>query len=200
MSAPTFPGRWVSRRSFADPFERFRQALAAVHGEAQRVADFSAAAAAAREVLRELQAGSVVLDADPLLDGWAEEPGDAWTVHRGRDFRADPHGWRLHCAAAGAGTTGAEALLAETGTVVVSTAGGRSRLVSLLPPVHLVLAPLNRMTTDLFTWLEARPPEWAANTVLVSGPSKTADIEQTMTVGVHGPRRLVVILFEEPDA
>jgi L-lactate dehydrogenase complex protein LldG len=95
------------------------------------------------------------------------------------------------------GVTAALAAFAETGSVVISSEAGRSRLVSLLPPIHVVLLSRRQITTDIFTWMADRKGEWPANVVFVSGPSKSADIEQTLTVGVHGPRRFVVILFDE---
>ena len=53
---------------------------------------------------------------------------------------------------------------------------------------------MTRLTTDIFTWMKTHDRQFPANTVLVSGPSKTADIEQTMSVGVHGPKKLIVVL------
>ena len=58
-----------------------------------------------------------------------------------------------------------------------------------------------RLTTDLFTWVSewqrGEPGSMPANVTLISGPSKTADIEQTLAVGVHGPKRLIVLLYED---
>ncbi len=102
---------------------------------------------------------------------------------------------RAFCAGADAGLTGADAALAETGTLVVSSGPGRSRLVSLLPAVHIALVPTACLTADLFTWTASRGGGMPASITLISGPSKTADIEQVMAIGVHGPKRLVVILF-----
>ena len=80
--------------------------------------------------------------------------------------------------------------------MVVSSGRGRSRLTSLLPPVHLALVPTSSLTTDIFTWTAARQGQLPASLTLISGPSKTADIEQTMAVGVHGPKRFIVVLYE----
>jgi L-lactate utilization protein LutC len=79
----------------------------------------------------------------------------------------------------------------------VSSGPGRSRLATLLPPVHIALVPTSRMTTDIFTFTAARQGELPANMVFISGPSKTGDIEQTMSIGVHGPKRFIVILYED---
>ncbi len=82
---------------------------------------------------------------------------------------------------------------------MVQSGRGKSRLVSLLPPVHIAVLTTDQITTDLFTWVETmRPAEMPANLVFISGPSKTADIEQTLAIGVHGPKRFVVVLVDTP--
>ena len=115
-------------------------------------------------------------------------------------FRAsetdDNHDYRKRCAEADIGLSGAEAGLAETGTIVLHSGHGRSRLATLLPPVHLALLPEGKLLTDLFAWTKIRPGKMPSNITLVSGPSKTADIEQTLTVGVHGPKRFIVVLYQ----
>jgi L-lactate dehydrogenase complex protein LldG len=87
--------------------------------------------------------------------------------------------------------------LAETGSVLVSSGPGMGRLTSLLPPVHVVLVPSSCLTADIFTWTAGRREELPASLTLISGPSKTADIEQTMAIGVHGPGRFVAILYND---
>ena len=87
--------------------------------------------------------------------------------------------------------------LAETGSVLISSGPGQSRLTSLLPPVHVVLVPASCLTADIFTWTAGRQEELPASLTLISGPSKTADIEQTMAIGVHGPGRFVSILYDD---
>ena len=72
--------------------------------------------------------------------------------------------------------------------------------MTLLPRVHVALVPENCLFQDIFAWTASRSGKMPANTTLVGGPSKTADIEFTMTVGVHGPEKLIVILYagDEP--
>jgi L-lactate dehydrogenase complex protein LldG len=93
------------------------------------------------------------------------------------------------------GLTSAEAAFAETGSIVVSSGPTRSRMVSLLPPIHIALVPTSKLTADIFTWAATRQGDLPANTVFISGPSKTADIEMTLVKGVHGPKRFIVILY-----
>ena len=102
---------------------------------------------------------------------------------------------REFAATADVGLSGADAALAETGTIAVSSRRKQSRLATLLPPIHAVLFSASLLTTDIFTWVAERKGEHPSNVTLISGPSKTADIEQTLAVGVHGPKRLVVFLY-----
>ena len=85
--------------------------------------------------------------------------------------------------------------IAETGGLILWPSPDEPRLLSLVPPVHLALLDTSRIH-DSF-WHAMRAERWAgrlpANALLVSGPSKTADIEQTLAYGVHGPKRLVVV-------
>jgi L-lactate dehydrogenase complex protein LldF len=100
---------------------------------------------------------------------------------------------------AGAGLTGAFAGLADTGTLVVPAGEGRSQLASLLPPVHVALIPAGSIYRDMGDWLRAGGGEMvrdASCVALISGPSRTADIEMTLTIGVHGPGTLIVICLE----
>jgi L-lactate dehydrogenase complex protein LldG len=93
-----------------------------------------------------------------------------------------------------AGFTTTRGGIAETGGLIVWPSPQEPRLMSLVPPVHLALLFTDEIH-DTF-WEALRSQGWAArmppNALLISGPSKTADIEQTLAYGVHGPRRLVV--------
>lgn len=97
--------------------------------------------------------------------------------------------------AAAVGLTGAIALLADTGSLVVASGAGRPRLASLLPPVHVALVRREQLVPSLGAWTAQDPTRvraWA-NCVVITGPSRTADIEMTLTRGVHGPRVVHVV-------
>jgi L-lactate dehydrogenase complex protein LldG len=100
-----------------------------------------------------------------------------------------------------AGFTTTRGGIAETGGLIVWPGHQEPRLISLVPPVHLALLYTDTIC-DTF-WQALRSQEWVAgmpaNALLISGPSKTADIEQTLAYGVHGPKRLVVVAVERPD-
>ncbi|RME90113.1 MAG: hypothetical protein D6770_03150 [Anaerolineae bacterium] len=92
------------------------------------------------------------------------------------------------------GLTGALGAVAETGTVIIPSGPGRPQRASLLPEVHLAVVRAADVFPDLRSALRALPWREAAMTTLVSGPSRTADIEMTLTIGVHGPGEVVIFL------
>lgn len=89
--------------------------------------------------------------------------------------------------------------IAETGTLVLWPNADEPRLLSLLPPLHIALVRAADITDNLAGLIRAQG--WAermpTNVVLVSGPSKTADIEQTLAYGVHGPKELIVLVVKD---
>jgi L-lactate dehydrogenase complex protein LldG len=95
-----------------------------------------------------------------------------------------------------AGLTRARSAIAETGSLVLWPDRNEPRLMSLVPPVHFVLLDPRTVHASLFDAITAEG--WAqglpTNALLISGPSKTADIQQTLAYGAHGPRELVVLL------
>jgi L-lactate dehydrogenase complex protein LldG len=97
---------------------------------------------------------------------------------------------------AAVGLTGAEYGLADTGTLVVMSAV-EARLASLLPPVHIAVLEGARILSGLdeLLTLLPQPAGLTASMVLITGPSRTADIEQILVRGVHGPGELHVVII-----
>jgi L-lactate dehydrogenase complex protein LldG len=99
-------------------------------------------------------------------------------------------------AAADVGITSADYALADTGTLVMISSAEEARMISLLPPAHVAVVPLARLLSGLDELLATvpRPSEVTSSMVLITGPSRTADIEQILVRGVHGPGEIHVIL------
>ena len=97
------------------------------------------------------------------------------------------------------GITGAMAGLADTGSVVITCGKGRGRLASLLPPIHIVLLEARLLSPSMSHFIRLNPEAatQSSNLVFITGPSRSADIEQTMTLGAHGPKELHVILITD---
>lgn len=177
---------------------RFSEELRAVGGviEVVSAADLAGAVAAAAEGA---EARTAVLGPDlepftgPVSEGLSRagvevlEPGEQAA-------------WREACARADLGVTGALLGVASSGSILSAAGPASSRLASLLPPAHLTILPAERLVAgfeELFRALGGRLDE-ASSTVLITGPSRTADIEMVLVRGVHGPRHVHVLLVEEP--
>lgn len=202
--------RWAPERplpsgAVADPealADRFQAELEQLSGQVTRVASEAEVAAAAVRILKEagLQ-GSVVRWVDAALEGLGL---DEALQAAGLDVVPFRPGAELVRKAeqAVAGITGCDAAIAETGTLVlgssrlgVASAPGRGRVVSLLPPVHLVLLRKAQIVYSLAEVLRrtAGGP-MPSQLILASGPSRSSDIENDLSVGVHGPGQVHVIL------
>lgn len=102
------------------------------------------------------------------------------------------------------GITGANLLIASTGTVVLVTNEGNGRLVSTLPPVHVVVAGVEKLVPDLDTAADilnvlarnATGQQMTSYVSFITGPSRSADIELTLATGVHGPLEVHVVLLD----
>jgi len=189
---------------------RFRQMIEAVRAEVHEVgADWPARLAA---LLREKGAANLRYGpngplAAELSAGWPGD-GDAPTlIPHGQsieDCRDDLFG------ATDAGFTSCRAAIAETGSLVLWPTPAEPRLLSLVPPIHCVLLRREQIVSTLHELMQredwsgeqasADAPGTAAsgmptNALLISGPSKSADIEQTLAYGVHGPAQLLVLLI-----
>jgi L-lactate dehydrogenase complex protein LldG len=99
------------------------------------------------------------------------------------------------------GLTGVDAALAATGSVVVMSGNGRSRTASLLPLIHIAVVAASQIVPDLENWWTTQKAAGLAQTrqhsniVVITGPSRTADIAMQLVMGMHGPRELHLILL-----
>ncbi len=98
-----------------------------------------------------------------------------------------------------ASLTGTLGAIAATGSLILWPTREEPRLMSLVPPVHFALLKASEIRDNFyevqqeFEWAQGMP----TNALLVSGPSKTADIEQVLAYGAHGPKDLVVLILED---
>jgi L-lactate dehydrogenase complex protein LldG len=143
---------------------------------------------AVRERLALLIEGRRVLSWDP-----AHLPYQAGTVLKDPTLGQSP---RALQATADVGVTGCDAAAAETGSLVMFSAPGRSRVVSLLPPFHVAIVERDRIHFSMAEVFEVYRDrlENSASCTFITGPSRTADIELTLTLGIHGPGRVAVIV------
>ena len=101
------------------------------------------------------------------------------------------------------GLTGVDAALAATGSLLLASGPGKPRGASLLPEVHIAVVAADQIVPDLETWLAAQRAAGLEslrrlnNVVMISGPSRTADIAMETVMGVHGPGVVQIVLVGE---
>jgi L-lactate dehydrogenase complex protein LldG len=175
---------------------RFAHELTQVSGEVVLARSQQEVRSALLAELRD--AARVVTWARSELTGF--ELGDVWRELGARCREPSAADFRETLLHADVGVTGADYALAETGTLVLAAGPGRPRGVSLLPRLHVALVRQSQLVPRMgFVW--ARYRQQAPSAIhFISGPSRTSDIENDLSIGVHGPARVLVILLLEPSA
>lgn len=184
--------------SAAEKLDLFQQKIESVQGEVHRVAAERWIPELIRILAEKKITNLLVSDrkqqAQDLRDQWHEELPALLDYQRGIEE------WKSELFnQVDAALTTCRGAIAETGSLILWPDEDEPRLMSLVPPVHLVLLEADRIYS---TFYEAMSEQgWASqgmptNALLISGPSKTADIEQTLAYGVHGPAELVVLVLE----
>lgn len=176
----------------ANPLERFQQECVLNLMECALTADRAASARQLSQVLQSLPEGEIFVQDDPSLRQLIE------VAAPGRPIRWSSQG--APAEASQATITLADALIAQTGSILV-TAGCGGRGASVIAPCHIVYATVDQLVPDLTTVLSRASRDGILDrnsfACVISGSSRTADIEKILVQGAHGPRRLVVILQRE---
>jgi len=173
----------------SDPLDRFQKECSTNNTECLLTASLAASSAAIAEIISSLPPGPIFLQDSPMLRRLAP------TLLGRRIARWSTEG--LPAEESQATITLSEALVAVTGSVFVSSAcGGRGAAV--VAPIHIVLAFTDQLVPDLesaFARLHQQDtPQQNSMLCLITGSSRTADIEKILVMGAHGPRRFVVAL------
>lgn len=188
-----------------DYIERFRTELEALSAKVYGPSDVGGAAEqVARLILTQVSAPAQLLSwaeseiECPELGGRLRQLGIEMVA--GQVPNDESHQDVLEkMAAMEVGLTGAIAGLADTGSILVASGSGRSRIASLLPPVHIALLPVERIYPTMHDWLVSGGADLVAktaNVVAITGSSRTSDIELQLTLGMHGPKELHVVLVQ----
>lgn len=104
---------------------------------------------------------------------------------------------RERAAGAMIGISQMDRALADTGTLVQDATAVDKRLVSTLPLIHVALIATSGLRPDMPSWLDEARPEATGYLSMITGPSRTADIERVLTIGVHGPERLIIVFVDQ---
>jgi L-lactate dehydrogenase complex protein LldG len=198
---PLPPEEWLTK---------FEAEWAKVGGTAHRAANLPELDAVLQKILSACEAKSVVFSGNPLLATLnLVERVKAWGTSvsacpASRSGASEEAKFRQDCFAATVGITGVDFVLAETGSLALSSATEGSQLASLAPPVHVALYRRKQLVGSLDDLLEkvSNPAGSSAlaagrSIVFITGTSRTADIEQILIRGVHGPREVHAILVED---
>jgi len=171
-------------------FETFKTRAEAVSAEVHRVATRSDALEFIANFLHAEQ-GRAVWVAGSLLDGvdrarlTAQIPGLTFAVTQDA------------AEASKVGISQMECAIANTGTLVTDAAPVERRLASALPVIHLAVVPTDAIQPDMAAALALVHPSRSGYISMITGPSRTAAIERVLTIGVHGPSRLVIVFVDE---
>ncbi len=214
--APSRPRELVEilRRELAERWletlERFRVEFERVAGVYHRVASVGEVPAVIGSIAREREARrAIAWHAAALGVDWS----GALSAHgvdtvampaAGVESAAERQRLRDLIAAADLGVTGVDLVVAETGSLVLLSGSGRPRSTSLLPPYHVavfdrsvLVESLAQVGVFLEAWHDGPPETWRGGVInVITGPSRTADIELTLTRGVHGPKEVHAIFVE----
>ena len=187
LAAPTLRIPLSDRKLSADLFV---QKFDNLGGKAFRVRTAAAVVPAISELLNQK---SAIASNSPFLRkcGVTGLP----QVHAGFTDRDE---LKQACASADFGITSADFALAATGSLVMLSSNNEARLISLLPPAHIAIFPRSLILANLDELLSIlpRPADQTSSMVLITGPSRTADIEQILVRGVHGPGEIYAVIVD----
>jgi L-lactate dehydrogenase complex protein LldG len=186
-----------------DLIKQFESELTKVGGCFHRATTAQSAFQVVERIVSDRKAKTMVAFDTRLIDGIdlqkrVEESGVGFVIESNSDFIRT-------AAIADLGLSGVDYALAETGTLVLVARKGQARAISLLPPVHIAVLKTEQVISglnDLFPLLRSETAgdgnlsNVSSAVTFITGPSRTADIELTLVVGVHGPQQLHVILFD----
>ncbi len=189
---PAAPVTGVTTNVAGTRLERFRQALEAVGGRSQVARSEQEAGKAIERIIKGVQAQRVGISNAAIVRSLMQRVNS--TVER----LEEPSPSELF--ACDIGVTATQWGIVETGTLVLESERERHRLLSLIPPVHIAILEASRICLTLGEALASVRGHSAADlsptVTLITGPSRTSDIELILAIGVHGPQALSVIILD----
>jgi L-lactate dehydrogenase complex protein LldG len=182
-----------------DPLERFQNEWQAAGGQFHLLANANAVQARVLELIQTQQARKILLGSDPLLttlnlQQFLQQRGLEVTSVKNLDTATSKEPFF----AADIGISGVDFLIAETGSLVMRSSPNQPRSISLLPPVHIAVTERRQIIPDLFDLFQhlGNPLAQPSCLTLITGPSKTGDIELRLVTGVHGPGTVHVLMLD----
>ncbi len=194
-TADIWKRHFTTATSGAHLFSEFEDRAKAVSAEVFRVPT----AADARETLIRLVEAAQVKKAVVVESPLQEAAGVTEALHsRGVTVYTEPADIAAHADTADIGISGVEFGIAETGSVFQDGYAIATRLVTILPPLHVVFLPSANIVPGITEAFEIISQSFDRGYIgFITGPSRTADIERVLTIGVHGPSRFAIIAVDE---
>lgn len=186
-----------------DPVARLAAEIELVGGRAHIAGDFVQAREALERLLDQFSPRQALCWRHPVLErvGLVDVLAARGIARFDYDLlsQLEPDERRRQILAADIGISSTSVAIAETGTLAVASGPGHERLASLAPPTHVAVVAADQIVPDLFDLfdegsLAIRPESMPSNWTLITGPSKTGDLELKLTTGVHGPGEWHVIV------
>lgn len=175
-------------------YNAFKEQAEAISARVYRVKDPHSAGGLLTQLFKRLNISNVITTQSDLVReclGIADTGGVTVYAENLRQYAENAH----------LGLSEVDLAIAETGTLVQDSTALEQRLVSTLPPVHVALVHTEQLVehfvdaVELLSFKRADLPGYIA---FISGPSRTADIERVLTIGVHGPEQLHIIFVDQP--
>ena len=187
--------------------DKFEAELQKVGGNAHRAGSLKELDEILRSILQQHQVQSVVCTRNPILKTLGlSDKLSAWGLKSAvwSGIEDSPNSFKEKVFSADVGVSGVEFVLAESGSLVLTSQTEGAQLASLAPPTHIALYRRSQAHASLEEVLEGLPvptdpnqPVSGRSVVFITGPSRTADIEQILIRGVHGPKHVHAILVED---
>lgn len=183
--------------SVAERIDQFQKTIESVHGEVHRCTPQSWVAQLS-DILSSRGARSLLIPAAHKI-GCALQDSNRENLPELLIYNEPIERWRPRLFNdVDASITSTLGGIAETGSLILWPTPDEPRLMSLVPPIHIAVLEASEIYTTFHEAVLAQ--NWASgmptNALLISGPSKTADIEQTLAYGVHGPKELIILVIE----
>ncbi len=187
-SLPVIDSSSVIEQVPVTPVELFKQSLEAVDGKCIVVNGESELTSVIDEIVEKIKATKIAISDAPEIKRFVRT--------NGREVSVAPSASEIF--SYDVGVSGVQAAIAETGTLVLDSSRERHRLLSLVPPVHIAVVKSSQIVETLGEALAfiQRDQKVSPIVTFVTGPSRTADIELTLAIGVHGPQELYVVVHD----
>lgn len=175
-------------------YDKFKTSAEVLSAEVHRAANMEEARRLVTQIVKDLGIEKVVYASSELVDAL-----DVKSIGQAAGVEMTADNLRQNAADAGLGISQLDYAIAEIGTLAGNANSIESRMVSILPPIHMAIVKTQNILPNLLETIATynkKLGELPRYLTFVSGPSRTSDIERVLTIGVHGPGRLIIVFID----